>query len=111
MRRIRRYSEFGLWASGILAELNMTQSELAEEVGCSKTMVSELFTGKSNNRIIQKCIEELLLQKIKEQEKEKYMHDKKEAPSAGQSNASTINQKKHSMNEQKRQEGVKKWSS
>lgn len=69
MRRVRQYSEFGLWASGILAELNMTQLELAEAVGCSRTSVSEVFTGKSRSMRLQAAIKDLLLRKVAENEK------------------------------------------
>ncbi len=74
MRRKRKYSEFGIWGTGILAEINMTQAELAEIVGCSRTKISELFTGKSTDAMMVACIKNFLLEKVKEHDgKEKAM--------------------------------------
>ncbi len=49
MRRKRQYSEFGLWAKGILMELNMTQTELAQALGAGRSTVSDAFTGRTKD--------------------------------------------------------------
>ncbi len=49
MRRKRQYSEFGLWAKGILMELNMTQTELAQALGAGRSTVSDVFTGRTKD--------------------------------------------------------------
>lgn len=65
VRRIRNYTEFGLWARGILTELNMTQSELAEAVGVGKSTITDIFTGRTkNNKLLRDCITGYLEGKI-----------------------------------------------
>lgn len=65
MRRIREYTEFGLWARGILVEINMTQAELAEAVGVGKSTITDIFTGRTkNNKLLRDCITGYLKGKI-----------------------------------------------
>jgi DNA-binding XRE family transcriptional regulator len=65
VRRIREYTEFGLWARGILMELNMTQAELADAVGAGKSTITDAFTGKTRkNQQLCECIEGYLKRKI-----------------------------------------------
>ena len=86
MRRIREYTEFGLWARGILMELNMTQAELADAVGAGKSTITDAFTGKTRkNQQLCECIEGYLKGKISSSSRQnkltgaaKYMSAKKE---------------------------------
>lgn len=50
MKRIREYTDFGLWVKMTLAKKCITQKELSEETGLAQSTITEILTGKNKKK-------------------------------------------------------------
>lgn len=73
MRRKREYTELGLWAKSTMAELNMTQAELAESLRVSSASLTDIFTGKTKRSPLKESVKAYLLAEVKKRAGEKTM--------------------------------------
>lgn len=69
MRRKREYTELGLWAKTIMAELNMTQAELAESLHVASPSLTDIFTGKTKKSPLKEAVKAYLLEEVKKRDK------------------------------------------
>lgn len=73
MRRKLEYTELGLWAKTTMAELNMTQAELAESLNVASATLTNIFTGKIKRSPLKEEVKSYLLAEVKKRDKEKAM--------------------------------------
>lgn len=57
---MKQSTEFGRWAKKRLIDLEMTQAELARQVGTSRQYINQIFSGKKKNSKYEESIRAVL---------------------------------------------------